>query len=56
MALRLDCPVDGCEGVCEGDTEDVVMEQAAAHVEDAHPDLELDDATVEQLKADIHEV
>ena len=55
MALRLDCPVDGCDGVCQGGSEDAVMEEAAEHVEAAHPELELDEETVEQLKADIVE-
>ncbi|MDG5775654.1 DUF1059 domain-containing protein [Haloarculaceae archaeon H-GB2-1] len=56
MSLELDCPVDGCTGVCTGESESEVMEQAEAHVNDAHPDLELDEETVEGLKASIESV
>lgn len=55
MTLQLECPVDGCAGTCEGDSEEAVLEQAKDHVANAHPDLDLDDETVDQLKADIQE-
>lgn len=56
MTLELECPVDGCDGICSGSTEEEVLEQAEAHAADAHPDLELDEDTVETLKASIQEV
>jgi len=56
MTLQLDCPVDGCDAVCQADSEEGVMEQAHDHVGDAHPEMELDDPTVSQLKGSIYEV
>lgn len=56
MPLKLDCPVEGCDGFCQAGTEDEVMEQAREHVESAHPEMELDEATVNQLQDSIYEV
>jgi len=56
MSLELTCPIDGCDAVCAGESEDEILEQAEAHAADAHPDLELDDATVQTLKDGIEEV
>jgi predicted small metal-binding protein len=56
MSLELTCPVDGCDAVCAGDSEAEILEQAEAHATDAHPDLELDEDTVQTLKDGIEEV
>lgn len=56
MTKRLDCVIDGCEASIEADTEAEILEQAEAHAGEAHPDLDIDDDTVETLKAHIHEV
>lgn len=56
MAKELDCVVDGCEASIEADTEAEILEQAEAHAGEAHPGLELDEETVETLKAHIEEV
>jgi len=56
MAERLECIVDGCTAVIEADSEDEVMAQAQEHAETAHPDLELDDDTVERIRSSIQTV
>ena len=56
MTQRVACIVDGCAGVCEGETEEEVMAEVEAHVADAHPDLTLDEETVQAVKAEIETV
>lgn len=56
MTQQVECIVDGCHGVCEGETEDEVMAEVEAHVEDAHPDLTLDAETVDAVKGAIETV
>lgn len=56
MAERLECIVDGCTAVIEADTEEEVMAQAEAHAESSHPDLELDDETVEEIRSSIQTI
>lgn len=56
MTQRVECIVDGCTGVCEGETEDEVLEEVEAHVHDAHPDLTLDEETVNAVRAEIETV
>lgn len=56
MTQRVECIVDGCTGVCEGDTEEDVLAEVEAHVADAHPDLTLDEDTVQAVKAEIEAV
>lgn len=56
MSKQVVCIVDGCNGVCEGETEDEVMAEVEAHVQDAHPDLTLDQETVDAVKAEIETV
>jgi predicted small metal-binding protein len=51
--MKLDCPMDDCHASIEGETEADVMAQAEEHAKDAHPDLELDDATTADLKSKI---
>lgn len=56
MSKRLDCIVDGCHATVEADSADAVMEEAEAHAREAHPELELDEATVRSLRSNIREV
>jgi predicted small metal-binding protein len=56
MSMRLDCPVDGCHASIEGESEDDVMQQAESHAADKHPDMELDDETVEMIRSKIVQV
>ena len=42
--------MEGCDATIEADTEEAVMAQVDRHVADAHPDLELDDATLEAVR------
>jgi predicted small metal-binding protein len=55
MTKKLDCPMDGCTAHIEAETEEEVMEQAAAHAESAHPDLELDEETVANIRSQIRD-
>ncbi|WP_283404067.1 DUF1059 domain-containing protein [Halorubrum sp. DM2] len=54
--MRLECPVDGCSATIESETEQEVMAQAEEHANDSHPELELDDETVENIRSSIIEV
>lgn len=56
MTQHVECIVDGCHGVCEGESEEEVLAEVEAHVKDAHPDLTLDEDTVQAVKADIEAV
>lgn len=56
MTQRVECIVDGCTGVCEGESEQAVLAEVEAHVADAHPDLTLDEETVQAVKAEIETV
>jgi predicted small metal-binding protein len=53
---RLECPMDGCSAAIEAETEEEVMAQAEDHANSSHPELELDDETVEQLRSSIIQV
>ena len=53
---RLECPIDGCSAVIESETEQEVMAQAEDHASESHPDLELDDETVENIRSSIVDV
>lgn len=53
MAKRLDCPLEGCHASIEAETEDEIMEQAVAHAGSAHPELELTDETVADIRSSI---
>ena len=50
---RLECIAEGCNAVIEAESEDEVMEEAAEHASDKHPDLELDDATTKKIRENI---
>lgn len=56
MARELCCVVDGCEASITEETDEEVLAVAEDHAAEAHPDLELDEATVETLKDNIEEV
>jgi predicted small metal-binding protein len=53
---RLECPIDGCTAAIEAETEQEVMTQAEEHANSSHPDLELDDETVENIRSSILDV
>lgn len=55
MGKRLDCPMEGCHAHIEGDSEEDILDQAASHAEEAHPDLVLDEATVADLRSQIQD-
>ncbi len=57
MAYEFECTnvIPGCEGKVEGETVDDVLRGAATHAQDVHGIDELDDATVEAVKAAIVE-
>jgi predicted small metal-binding protein len=55
MTKTLDCPMEGCTAHIEAESEEEVMEQAAAHAESAHPDVELDEETVESIRSQIRD-
>lgn len=56
MAQQLSCVVDGCEATITEETQAEILEAAEAHAADEHPDIELDEETVELLKDNIEEV
>ena len=45
---RLECLVDGCSATIEAETEQEVMAQSEEHAKSSHPEVELDDETVEK--------
>lgn len=53
MPMKLDCPLEGCHVSIDGDTEQEVMSQVEDHANTAHPDLELDEETVESIRSGI---
>ena len=56
MTKRLDCPMEGCHATIEGESEADIMAQAEEHAASAHPDVELDDATVRTIRESIRDV
>ena len=55
MGYEFECDkvIPGCEGMVHGDTEDETLAKAAAHAANTHGLTDLDDATVEAVKAAI---
>ena len=51
---RLECLVDGCSATIEAETEQEVMAQSEEHAKSSHPELELDDETVEKSDQVFH--
>lgn len=56
MARELHCVVEGCDASINEETEEEVLEAAEEHATEAHPDLELDEETVETIRDNIEEV
>lgn len=56
MAKELDCVVDGCTASIAEETVEQVLEVAEGHAAEEHPDLELDEETIETLKDNIEAV
>lgn len=55
MSKRLDCVIEGCDATVEAETEEEVMAQVEEHAAAAHPDLELDEETVETIRSHIQD-
>lgn len=53
MTRKLECIAEGCTATIEAETDDEVMEQASEHAAEAHPELELDEATVREIRSNI---
>jgi predicted small metal-binding protein len=56
MTKKLDCPMEGCHASIEAATEGEVMAQVEGHAKESHPELELDDETVESIRSKIRDV
>lgn len=56
MSQQLHCVVEGCDASITEESEEEVLETAEEHAAEAHPDLELDEETVETIKENIEEV
>lgn len=56
MSQQLHCVVDGCDASITEETEEEVLETAEEHAAEAHPDLELDEETVETIRDNIEGV
>ena len=56
MSKRLECVVEGCDATIEGESEDEVMEQAQSHAQREHPDLTLDEETIEMVRSNVRDV
>jgi predicted small metal-binding protein len=56
MTKRLDCVIDGCHASIEAETEDEIMARAQEHAAEAHPDVELDEETVEMIRGNVRDV
>lgn len=55
MSYEFECIVPGCEGKVETETVEEILEWGARHADDVHGMTELDEATVEAVKAAIVE-
>ncbi|MFT4923347.1 MAG: putative small metal-binding protein [Haloarculaceae archaeon] len=56
MTKRLECVIEGCDAAIEAETEEEVLAHAEEHAGEEHPDLELDDDTVETIQSAIQDV
>jgi predicted small metal-binding protein len=52
-SFRCENVVPGCEGEVHGSTQEETMQAAAEHAAEAHGLAELDDETIEKVKAGI---
>jgi predicted small metal-binding protein len=48
--------MQGCTAVIEAESEGEVMEQAKAHAAEKHPDEDLDESTVADIKSEIQQI
>lgn len=55
MTKKLECMVEGCDATIEGETEEEVVGKATEHAQEEHPDLELNDETVMDIKSNIED-
>lgn len=55
MSKQLDCIIEGCDASVEGETEEDILEQVEEHAAAAHPDVELDQDTVDTIRAHIRD-
>ncbi len=55
MSYEFECIVPGCEGKVERDSVEEILQWGDQHANDVHGMTELDDATVEAVKAAIVE-
>lgn len=53
MTRKLDCPVDGCHATIEAESDEEVMQQAQSHASKQHPDMEMDEETMDSLRSRI---
>lgn len=56
MTKRLECIVEGCHATIEGETDEEIVGKATEHAQNKHPDVELDDETVEDIRSNIEDV
>lgn len=56
MAKRLECVIPDCHATIEADSEEAVMAQVEGHASEKHPDLELTEETVADIRANIQDV
>lgn len=55
MSKQLDCVIEGCNATVEGETEEDILEQVEEHAATAHPDLDLDQDTVDTIRSHIRD-
>lgn len=56
MTKRLDCIIDGCDATIEGETKEEIVGKATEHAQEEHPDVELDDETVTEIRSNITDI
>lgn len=53
MSKQLDCIVDGCDATIEGESKEEIVGKVTEHAQGEHPDVELDDETVANIRSRI---
>lgn len=53
---RLECPIGDCTAVFEAETDDEVMSEVSDHAAEHHPDMEMTDDVVADLRSQIKTV
>lgn len=56
MTKHLECPLEGCHATIEAESEQAVLADAEEHAASSHPELELDEETVANIRASITDV